>query len=56
MMKDVTILTFDEMERIKHDIDNMIDYAKNGSYGKQDWKTACEWLVEDLRKFRSQFE
>lgn len=56
MMKDVTILTFDEMERIRHDIDNMIDYAKEGAYGKKGGKAACEWLIEDLRKFRSQFE
>lgn len=56
MMKDVTILTFDEMERIRQDIDNMIDNAKEGAYGKRDGKTVCEWLIEDLKKFRSQFE
>ena len=44
------------MERIRQDIDNMIDNAKEGAYGKQDGETACEWLIEDLKKFRSRFE
>lgn len=56
MMKDVTILTFDEMERIRQDIDSMIDNAKRGASGDDDAKIACDWLVEDLKKFRSQFE
>lgn len=56
MMKDVTILTFDEMERVRHDIDNMIDNAKDGAYGEQDGQTVCQWLIEDLKQFRSQFD
>ena len=55
-MKDVTILTFDEVERIKADIDNMIDNAKDGAYGKFDAKNVCNWLIKDLQKFREQFE
>ena len=56
IMKDVTILTFDEMEMIRHDIDNIIDKAKEGVYGKQDGETACKWVIEGLKEFRSQFE
>jgi hypothetical protein len=56
MMKDVTILTFDEMERIRDDIDNMIDNAKDGAYEKFNPKDVCNWLMEDLKKFREQFE
>lgn len=56
MMKDVTILTFDEMERIRQDIDNMIDNAKDGAYGKFDSKDVCTWLINDLKEFRKQFE
>lgn len=56
MMKDVTILTFDEMERIRQDIDSMIEEAKRGAYGKDNAISTCDWLVEDLKKFRSQFE
>ena len=56
MMKDVTILTFDEMERIRQDIDSMIDDAKDGASGKHDARNIGDGLVEDLKKFRSQFE
>lgn len=56
MMKDVTILTFDEMERIRQDIDNMIDDAKDGAYEKFNAKDVCSWLIEDLKEFRKQFE
>lgn len=56
MMKDVTILDFDDMEKIRRDIDHMIDMAKSGAYKEMDGKTACEWLIEDLKQFRSQFE
>lgn len=56
MMKEVTIVTFEEMETIKNDIDSMINTAKKGYYGDLDGKTACGWLIEDLKAFRSQFE
>ena len=56
MMKYVTILTFDEMEKIRQDIDNMIDNAKYGAYGKFDAKDICNWLIVDLNEFRKQFE
>lgn len=56
MMKDVTILTFDEMKRIRQDIDSMIDNAKDGAYGKDDARNVCDWLIEDLIEFRKQFE
>ena len=56
MMKDVTILTFDEMERIRQDINNMIDCAKDGAYETFDAKVVCNCLIDDLKKFRKQFE
>ena len=56
MMKNATILSFHEIERIRQDIDHMLDMAKNGAHGELDGKTACEWLIEDLKSFRSQFE
>lgn len=58
MMKDVTIITFDEMEMIRQDLDNMIDNAKDGAYGNRNEhaKIVCEELIEDLKRFRSQFE
>lgn len=56
MMKDVTIITFDEMERIKHDINNMIDEAREGAYGERDGKTVCNWLLNDLFELQKMFE
>lgn len=58
MMKDVTIITFDEMEMIRQDLDNMIDNAKDEAYGNRNEhaKIVCEELIEDLKRFRSQFE
>ena len=56
MMKDVTILTFDEVERIRNDIDNMIDNAKYGLHEKFNPKDVCSWLIQDLKKLREQFE
>ena len=56
MMKYVTILNFDDMERIRQDIDVMMDDAKYGASGEYDAKNVCDWLVEDLKKLRSQFE
>ena len=55
MMKDVTIITFDEMERIRHDIDNMIDEAKDGAYEEVDGITVCKWLLKDLYELREKF-
>ena len=56
MMKDVTILTFDEMERIRKDIDSFIEYAMDGVYGTINAKDVCTWLINDLKEFRKQFE
>lgn len=56
MMKDVTIITFDEIEMIRHEIDNMINAAKRGACGEDDAKVVCDWLISDLNNFRSQFE
>ena len=56
MMKDCTILTFDEVERIKTQIDIMIDNARNGAYGKVDDKSLYDWLISDLNNLKNQFE
>ena len=56
MLKDVTILTFEDMEKIRQDIDSMINDAKDGAHGKQDARLICDWLIDDLKQLRSQFE
>ena len=44
------------MERIRSEIDNMIDTAKDGAYEKFDAKNVCNWLIKDLKELRKQFE
>ena len=56
MMKNVTIFTFEEIDAIISNINNMIDNAKDGAYEKFNPKDICNWLVDDLRKLRNQFE
>lgn len=56
MMKDVTILTFDEMEYIRQEIDRMIENAKDGAFGNFDAKNVCTWFIKDLEEFRKRFE
>lgn len=55
-MKNVTILTFDEVERIKQDLDQMIDEAKDGANGDQNARNTCDWLLDDLIALKSRFE
>ena len=55
-MKDVTIITFDEMERIRHDIDNMIENAQDGAWGTINSKDACTWIIDELKELRELFE
>ena len=52
MMKDVTILTFDEMEKIRQELDHIIDNAKNGAYGEYNAKEVCSWIMCDLRNLK----
>lgn len=56
MMKDVTILDFYDMEKIRDELDIMIDGAKRIASGEDDAQNACNWLVDDLYRFRRQFE
>lgn len=56
MMKEVTILTFDEMEEIRNELDRLVDDAKDGANEKHNPKHVCDWLVDDLRKLRERFD
>lgn len=56
MMKNVTIITFDEMDAIISDINNMIDTATDGAYEKFNAKDICNWLIKDLKELKNRFE
>lgn len=55
MIKNATIITFDEMEQIRKDIDHMIDCVRDGAYGTFDAKVVCNCLIEDLKEFKNNF-
>ena len=56
MMKDVTILTFDEMERIRQDLESMINLAKYGAQGDYKAIDACCLLEANLNELRLKFQ
>ena len=56
MMKNVIIITFDEMQSIMYEFDDIIDNIKKGVYERQDGKIEREYLIKDLEKLKSQFE
>lgn len=56
MMKDVTILTFDDMEKVRRDIDNMRDVACGGRDLEIPPHHACEELLILLANLREMFD
>ena len=56
MMKDCTILTFEEVEMIKCELDSLIEVAKDGANGEDDPKSMCDLLIINLINFRKKFE
>lgn len=58
MLKECTILTFNETEKLRNDLDIIIeDLTKvvNDDCGSVSPQTMCDYAVDDLRKIRMQF-
>ena len=55
MMKDVTILTFDDIEKIRQDIANMQDIACDGRDLDIPPRRACEELLVRLANLEEMF-
>ena len=55
MMKDVTILTFDDIEKIRQDIANMQDIACDARDLDIPPKRACEELLVRLANLKEMF-
>lgn len=58
MLKECTILTFNETEKLRNDLDRIIeDLTKvvNDDYDSVSLQTICDYAVNDLRKIRMQF-
>lgn len=58
MLKECTILTFNETEKLRNDLDRIIeDLTKvvNNDCDSVSPQTMCDYVVDDLRKIRMQF-
>lgn len=57
MMKEATILTFDETEQLRNKLDSIIDNLK---YGKNEdgcsAVDACEWALGKVKEIREMFD
>lgn len=56
MMKDITILTFDEVERIRQDLDHMIHNALEGANRGMNSIQICSLLADELTSLRNMFD
>lgn len=55
MMKECTILAFDETEELRNRLDCIIDNLKKGRNKEIDPAAVCEWTIEQLKEIREQF-
>ena len=55
MLKECTILTFDETDRLRHDLDHLIETLKDGENGEYDSKNACRCGIEEAWEIRKLF-
>lgn len=58
MLKECTILTFNETEKLRNDLDRIIeDLTKvvNDDCDSVSSQTICDYAVNDLKKIRMQF-
>lgn len=58
MLKECAILTFNETEKLRNDLDRIIeDLTKvaNNDCGGISPQTMCDYAVDDLKKIRIQF-
>ena len=55
-MRNIIILSVEELEAIKEQIDDLIDEARDGAQRGQDPKFTCQRLMGELQLFKSKFE
>lgn len=56
MLKECTLLTFDETEGLRRDLDHLIETLENGKNGDDDPTNACVWGVGEAREIRKRFD
>lgn len=59
MLKECTILTFDEIEKLKTDLDRIIEdliKASNNDCDGIPIRKMCDYAADDLKEIREQFD
>lgn len=56
MMKEVTILTFDETEHLRNRLNSIIDGLKVGTEEKDSATYSCEWAIGQVKEIREMFD
>lgn len=56
MMKNVTILTSDEVRRIEVELETMIEKAQEGLEGKLESEDAFGWLLTSAKRIKQYLE
>ena len=56
MLKECTILTFNETKKLRQDLDSLIETLENGEDGKDNPKNACSCGLEEAREIRKRFD
>lgn len=55
-MQKAIIITNEELESIKLELDTIIEYAERVADGKEESEDTCRWISERLKRLKNQFE
>ena len=56
MLKECTILTFNEVEELRHDLDHLIDILKEADNGEREAVYACSYALDNIIELRKKFD
>ncbi len=59
MLKECTILTFEETEKLRNDLDHVIEgltKASNNDCDGMSQEVMCGYLIKELKSIRNQFD
>ena len=56
MLKECTILTFNEVEKLRNDLDHLIDILKEADNGEREAVYACSYALDNIIELRKKFD
>ena len=56
MLKECTILTFNEVEELRHDLDYVIDLLKEADNGEREAVYACSYALDNIVGLGKKFD